>query len=370
MAFLSGDQTGLVLPLVEGICETPPFGSFLQALLARTDARRALLAIRLAHAMPAQPPIVTHAAALRASAEAVLDFAALGGLGLHPFGLLRSGRVYDLDEMLAYGDPERLARQRQALGAMNIGFARWLRVSAGGVADAWLVLVRERQDFAAAAVATLSGVASPLDAALRTLAALGDQRLQAVMAQDALTRLGVAQIAFDAAGRVMAADPGAEAMLHLLPDPGGVPGRRLKLPPDVAGALNAACAELSVAAADATRVIRLDERTGLDLLLRRAALALDATSAHPAVIGTLRCSRREDGRAAARTLAAVHGLSGSEAALALALSRGETIRDAARRLGLTEETARNYSKRIYAKTGTTGQADLVRLILTGLAPFA
>ncbi|MET0587942.1 MAG: LuxR family transcriptional regulator, partial [Novosphingobium sp.] len=39
-------------------------------------------------------------------------------------------------------------------------------------------------------------------------------------------------------------------------------------------------------------------------------------------------------------------------------------------LQLTQETARNYSKRIYAKTGANGQADLVRLMLTGLAPFA
>ncbi len=39
-------------------------------------------------------------------------------------------------------------------------------------------------------------------------------------------------------------------------------------------------------------------------------------------------------------------------------------------LGLTVETTRNYSKRIYGKTGATGQADLVRLILSGLAPLA
>jgi DNA-binding CsgD family transcriptional regulator len=35
---------------------------------------------------------------------------------------------------------------------------------------------------------------------------------------------------------------------------------------------------------------------------------------------------------------------------------GETIVEAGRRLRLTSETARNYSKRIYAKTGAAGQA--------------
>jgi DNA-binding NarL/FixJ family response regulator len=52
------------------------------------------------------------------------------------------------------------------------------------------------------------------------------------------------------------------------------------------------------------------------------------------------------------------------------LCRGLELVPAGLDLGLTPETTRNYSKRIYAKTGTRGQADLVRLVLTGLAPFA
>ena len=59
-----------------------------------------------------------------------------------------------------------------------------------------------------------------------------------------------------------------------------------------------------------------------------------------------------------------------EAALAEAISHGRSIIEAGAELQLTKETARNYSKRIYAKTGASGQADLVRLLLTGLAPFA
>ena len=55
-----------------------------------------------------------------------------------------------------------------------------------------------------------------------------------------------------------------------------------------------------------------------------------------------------------------------EARLALHISRGVTIREAAALLGLTHETTRLYSKRSYAKTGTRGQADLVRLILASI----
>ncbi len=52
----------------------------------------------------------------------------------------------------------------------------------------------------------------------------------------------------------------------------------------------------------------------------------------------------------------------SEARLALALSRGMSIAQAANDLGLTVETARTYSKTIYAKMGARGQPDLVRFI--------
>ena len=46
------------------------------------------------------------------------------------------------------------------------------------------------------------------------------------------------------------------------------------------------------------------------------------------------------------------------------------MREAAADLGLTVETARNYSKKIYAKTGARGQAELVRNILTGVLALA
>ena len=117
-------------------------------------------------------------------------------------------------------------------------------------------------------------------------------------------------------------------------------------------------------------MIRIDDSRDIDLLLRKSDLALSEPCALPAVIGIVRTARREPAQAAAGTLAALHGLSGSEAALAHALSLGESIVGAGEQLNLTTETARNYSKRIYEKTGAKGQADLVRLILTGLAPFA
>lgn len=370
MAVLSADQRELFLPLIEGIHESPPWGVFLRNLVARMVARRALMVITLANATAAQAPSVIHVVAPRAAHEGPIDFRRLEALRLHPHGALRAGRVYALDEMLDYDDHAQLARQRAALTEMGIRYGRWLRVSAGGAADAWLLLVREREDFNGSAVAVLDAVAAHLAAALRTLSALIDQRLQTALATAALGRQGVGQLAFDGDGRVMAADSIAEQALTLVPEPGGRPGRRLHLRTEATRQLEAACAALTADPHALPQVIRIDDSRDFDLLLRRCDLTLTEPSARPAVIGVLREATREPPRAAIRILASRHGLSANEAALAHGLSLGESLAEAGARLHLTEETARNYSKRIYAKTGARGQADLVRIVLTGLAPFA
>lgn len=370
MASTSADQRELYLPLIEGIQEDPPFGLFMRNLVARAGARRAFMALQLANAAPEQETLVIQVLSPRAAREPHLDFARLQQLRLHPFGRLRPERVYSLDEMLDYDDLAQLSVQREALDEMGIRYARWLRVSAGGAADAWIVLVREREDFSAAAVATLSAIAPHLASALRALVAFNAQRLQAVLAQSALARLGLGQIALDSSGRVMAADPGAEALLSFTPEAGNGAGRRLALLAEAARKVEQACAALVKDNAAGVRVVRIDARRGIDLLLRRANLNLPEAAARPQIIGVLRTNQREDAASGAQVLQAVHGLSSREAALAQALSCGEPLIEAGLALGLTVETTRNYSKRIYGKTGATGQADLVRMVLMGLAPLA
>jgi DNA-binding CsgD family transcriptional regulator len=66
-------------------------------------------------------------------------------------------------------------------------------------------------------------------------------------------------------------------------------------------------------------------------------------------------------------LSKLFGLAPSEAQLAILLSEGATLREAAQQLGITENSVRTYSKRIFFKTGVRRQADLVRVILRSLA---
>jgi len=58
------------------------------------------------------------------------------------------------------------------------------------------------------------------------------------------------------------------------------------------------------------------------------------------------------------------GLTPSEARLALRLVTGKTLRSAAAELHISYETARTQLKRIFGKTGTCRQAELVVAIVT------
>jgi DNA-binding CsgD family transcriptional regulator len=60
------------------------------------------------------------------------------------------------------------------------------------------------------------------------------------------------------------------------------------------------------------------------------------------------------------------GLTPAEARLALHLVAGETLRSAAAKLNITYETARTSLKKIFKKTETCRQAELVLAILTAL----
>lgn len=368
MAFLSTDQRELYLPLMEGLLEDPPWQRFLANLLQRTGARRAALALA-APGAPG-PGLTVRADAARAGGDPPLDLPLLAALGLFPGPAMRRERVYTLGEMLDFDAPARLGAQRAALGAMRINHARAVRVGSAASGEAWLLLTREREDLGAADSALLAALAPHIAAALAVRAALGRAELRAAMAQAAAARLGTGEIALTATGAVLAADPEAERQLAFSAEPG--PLRRLQVLPEAARVLEAACKALAEADPSARRLVALGER---HILLRPAtagltSAGLGAAGLGAAAIGLVRTPARALPAAAAPVLAALHSLSPREAALAIGLAQGETILEAGARLGLTPETARNYSKRLYAKTGTSGQAQLVALVLNSLAPLA
>lgn len=70
---------------------------------------------------------------------------------------------------------------------------------------------------------------------------------------------------------------------------------------------------------------------------------------------------------AATALARLFELTPALARLAAALAAGRTLAEYAESASITQGTARWHLKELFARTGTSRQADLVRLLLSGVA---
>lgn len=305
--------------LIAGMLEEPLFGTFLRLLGERTAALRVAMLLR---GSGREAPMCERVARLRPDLP-LPDFERLGELGLFPYRSLRPRRVYALAEMLSPDDVELRVAQDRLLAELAIADMRCLRIPSPCGADAWLVLVSDADEFGATAGAQLLSLEAAVGAALAVLDELETLRLRATAAEQVLARLGIDLAVRDGSGRSLEEPVGSgdhrdrDTSLRLAA-------------PDVPAALRAPAATLDIH----RQTMRID---------RPAATAVVARELH---------------------------LSPREAELAVALAQGFGLVEAGAELGLTAETARNYSKRIYLKTGATGQADLVRLVLSGLAPLA
>lgn len=347
MAITPADETNLLLPLFEGIFEEPVWETFLRRLAQRTGAQRVRLTVNNATA-PEQLPLQRRVLANRLAQAN--DPGEPDVFDATVFAALRPNRVYSLDEIRDMDRGGDRATQEEMLSAAQIGDARLIRVAGRGDLNAWIVLLHERPEFGAADSALLTALAPAVATALAIFAAIGGLRLRAEAAQTTLALLGIEQEILDRSGQPLGAEARTGAFT-ISPSP----------------AMANACAALAEAPASRREFIRNDQR---DLLLRPAGRSREGLPHPAAAVAMARTSKRENDASGAMVLARQFGLSAREAALAVAISRGEPLIEAGSALQLTPETTRNYSKRIYAKTGTSGQADLVRLVLTGLTPLA
>jgi DNA-binding CsgD family transcriptional regulator len=177
----------------------------------------------------------------------------------------------------------------------------------------------------------------------------------------ALAAIGVAGAVLSAAGLVVAANAPLEALRPVLT---ALRGARLAL---ASAAANAAL-QAAIAGANQGSIPRsmavpaIDGRPPLVihlLPLRQAALGVfDGAELLVAVTPV---------RAAApvpppSVFAGLFGLTPAEARLAAALSQGRPLREAASDVNITVKSARTYLERIFAKTGTHQQSELVALL--------
>src|SRR5262245_36145109 len=205
---------------------------------------------------------------------------------------------------------------------------------------------------------------------LRLAADIG-QRLAGIgptSASAALDALQDGAIVLDDAGRVALANRAGEA---LLAGGDGLSLRHSK----VCASLPADTAVLQAAIAAATTAGALG-RSGCSLTLRRSSLRrpltvvvapLEAEVAWflphpPAVILFVRDPEQSRLVPPPDQLRAVFGLTRTEALVAVEIFRGAGLQAAADELGIGATTPRTHLQRIFGKTGTRKQAELVRII--------
>jgi DNA-binding CsgD family transcriptional regulator len=356
-----GEITTLLLSLLDGAFETPLWSTFLEQLLRRTQAGYASLVFR---PPGLAPNTVFHLfAGERFSPSAQkLYRESFYKRDPTPYHQMLEGRVYSLDELLGPGDPARDSYVREMLSPSGMNAMRMMRVVELTGVNAWLSITRRHGDFNEKDDALLNGIAPYLRSVLRSFVALEQERVNALLSGDAIRRLNFGWIMLDAAGYVLDADAQAKNILAesnaLRQSPNGLlTAKSRALSREIAAAIKG----LATNANARPHAMIVNEDPWLDMLLVPANRGSMSAKSAPTVIAYvhgdnwLSADRCEQ-------IAGLFGLLPSEARLALALGRGMSIADAAVDLGLTIETARTYTKKIYAKMGARGQADLVRFL--------
>ena len=366
MSVILSEEHDLIAALHRGTLGAPPWENFLKQLRRRTAADHAGLFFQGDHdwLQSVQIPALKHGSNDMNS----IYQKEFGNIEALPHNAMRLNRVYSLDEFLDSNDPRHSRFQSLFFPDSDIRFARIMRVAEPHGGQIWISLGRKLSDFSASDGALLGALANHLAIAAGTHSELERQRLKAGISADAIMRLNFGWFMLDASGRIIDMSEQAEALvqeamtLRKSPD-----GRLIAERADAQGVLRQFL-KMRQAGESAVRTVHLSDEPWLDMLLTNPPADLPG-ALQPVAIAFVH-GERSNSAERSHHLANLFGLTLQEARLALHISHGVTIREAAVLLGLTHETTRLYSKRIYAKTGTRGQADLVRLILASIVALA
>jgi DNA-binding CsgD family transcriptional regulator len=355
------DTNSLILPLMEGTFETPLWSTFLHQLLHKTHAGYASLVFR---PPGLAPNTVFHLFAGERFSPSAQKLYREGFYKRDPtpYHQMLEGQVYSMDELLVPGDPAGETYVREMLSPSGMNAMRMMRVVESTGVNAWLSVTRRHGDFNERDDALLSSIAPYLRGVLRSFVALEQERVNASLSGDAIRRLNFGWIMLDAAGYVLDTDAQAKNILSQSntlrqTSKGLLTAKSRTLSREMAAAIKT----LATDAGARPRAMIVNEDPWLDMLLVPATGRSISAKSAPTVIAYvhgdnwLSADRCEQ-------IAELFGLLPSEARLALAVGRGMSISDAAVDLGLTVETARTYTKKIYAKMGARGQADVVRFL--------
>ena len=355
----------LLQALHQGMFETPLWQGFLDRLRARAGARFVSLVFRPAgqdavvdlHAGPTIPADVRSLIAANPRRDPL------------PYATMREGRVYSLEELLDPGNPDQAAFMRDRMQPLGLTALRCLRVTEPGGIDVWLSCAGDKA-LGSSAGALLLALAPHLRIALRSFAALERERFRSSVTGEAFNRLKIGWLTLDAQCRIVESTDNMEQMFQW-----GVLLRRgrydrlVPAAPAIDRQLTALVKRYAEQRDARPQAFNLSRDPWVDMLVTPVFGQVfgETISGHGAAAAIVYVSGDRRSQAdRCDQLVDLFGLLPSEARLAWLLAQATSIAEAAEALGITIETARNYSKKIYAKTGAKGHADLVRIVLTSV----
>ncbi len=355
--------------LLDGAFEQPLWGGFLDQLRAYSGAHNASMTFHPSTWHQNEALLLISGEGSKEESQksfARFDF---------PNNLIRrnwmeEGKAYTLEQLAnveAAGNREffdHVSRELGLTAALN------MRVQEASGVDAWIALACLGGEFEPGFGELLEALAPVLRGALRHYLAREKDRFAATVAEDAVRRLQFGWIALDANAKIVGADRYGEHVLAtstaLAVDPAGrLETRSTELQREIETAVS----RLTAKPDSGPRAISLSSDPWLDMLLvparHKPLAAAGAATAIAYVHGdNWSTSDRQN------QLSELFSLTPREAELTLALCRGKSIAEAAGEIGITTQTARSYSKIVYAKTGARGQPDLVRIIMGSILALA
>ncbi|CCW16087.1 regulatory protein, LuxR [Sphingobium indicum BiD32] len=359
------DDGGLLAALHEGMFQQPLWHDFLEKLRLRTGAVYTTLVFRPVDEdaiveLHAGPPPPTHLHTL---------FVEKYGRDPFPYRHMRDGRVYALAELLEESNPVHRAFHSELLVPQGITDMRSIRVTEPSGVDGWLASAGGRS-IGPAVSALLTALAPHLRIALRSFVALEREKLRSTLTSEAFGRLNFGWLTLDARCRIIDMTAHVEQLFQRTSVlRRGRYDRLTPASPLIDRELTALVRHMADDPDSRPRAINLSRDPWMDILvapIRGRSVSAGSTPVAIAYLSGDRWSQADR----CEQLVELFGLLPSEARLAWAIAQGIPISEAATNLGITVETARNYSKKIYAKTGARGQAELVRIVLTSVLAIA
>jgi DNA-binding CsgD family transcriptional regulator len=271
------------------------------------------------------------------------------------------GRILRLSDCDHINHPEIARLRAESLVPCGAGEAYCLAIGEHVALNTYLVWVkRYGEDLTSGEQAWIHALAPHLERAVEGYYRTRRAQLSCRVLGDALGKLSVGVAAIDHDDRILFSNEIAAHILATSPDIAGHAQRLTVHDPILRKKLDQARLK-----PQAARICGPDgQAVGILIMAAEGRDELGPGSRPERAIYFHTLSSNSD--APERLVADLYDLSRTEAKLCVLLVDGLTLRECAEKMGISENTARTYSKQVFAKTNVSRQVDLVRLMLRSL----